>query len=337
MTGTELLFKSLADTTRQRILRVLSAEELSVSELVEVLAQPQSTVSRHLKVLRDAGLLVDRRLGATVMYSTCPLGPEDSLPTALEPSADSTEAGGLDYGEGSAGLRNRLLGWIGRQAIDADLGERLDRVLRGRKPGASDFFDTIGARWDQLRIEAFGDSFHLEAMTWLLPGDWTVADIGTGTGYLLPLLSSRFAQVIAVDPSETMLQAARHRPELKNASNVSFRAGSLDKLPIDGDTLDLAIASLVLHHVAEPAAALAELRRCLRDGGVLLLIEQEPHHYSEFHDRMGDRWWGFDPTELAKQCRQAGFADIKIEPLVTARTTARRGMDCPRLFAMVGK
>jgi ArsR family transcriptional regulator len=230
-----------------------------------------------------------------------------------------------------------LLGWISRQAIDADLGERLDRVLRGRRPGVADFFDTIGARWDQLRIEAFGDAFHFEAMTWLLPQDWTVADIGTGTGYLLPLLNARFAQVIAVDPSETMLQAARHRPELKDAGNVSFRAGSLDRLPIDEDSLDLAIASLVLHHVTEPATALAELRRCLRAGGVLLLIEQEPHHFAEFHDRMGDRWWGFDPAELADQCREAGFADVQIKPLMMARTTSRRGMDCPKLFAAIGK
>lgn len=326
----ELIFKALADTTRQRILRVLSAQELSVSELVEVLDQPQSTISRHLKVLRDAGLLVDRRSGATVLHSTCPVPPQPG---------DSGEAlGNGNNGEpagGSGGLRNRLLSWIGSQPLSEEFHERLDRVNRSRHAEGAAFFDTIGARWDQLRVEAFGEVFQLEALSWLLPSDWTVADVGTGTGHLLGLLSSRFAQVIAVDPAEAMLEAARHRPDLAGADNISFRAGSLEQLPIDSGSLDLAIASLVLHHVGEPAAALAELRRCVRSGGRVLLIEQETHHHTEFHERMGDRWWGFEPDRLAEWIRQAGFTGVKVHPLPTARPTARRGIESPRLFALV--
>ncbi len=341
MTGTELLFRSLADTTRLRILRVLSVEELSVSELVEVLGQPQSTVSRHLKILKDAGLLVDRRSGATVMYSTCPQEPECGSLTGFEtPSDSSSGVAPLDSssngGARLAALRSGLLSWMGQQTIDVDLRNRLDRVVRSRRSGDADFFDVLGARWDQLRIEAFGEAFHLEALTWLLPRDWTVADVGTGTGYLLPLLSSRFARVIAVDASETMLQAARHRPELKDSGNVDFRAGTLDRLPVDTDSLDLAIASLVLHHVLEPAGAIIELRRSLRPGGVLLLIEQEPHHHAEFHDRMGDRWWGFELAQLIRWCREAGFTDVQIKPLSTVRTTRRR-IECPRLFALIAR
>jgi ubiquinone/menaquinone biosynthesis C-methylase UbiE/DNA-binding transcriptional ArsR family regulator len=332
MAVSELIFKALADATRQRILRVLWAQELSVSELVEVLDQPQSTISRHLKVLRDAGLLVDRRNGATVLHSTCPVPPGGA-----SDSADGLGTGnnGGESGNGPCGLRNRLLSWIGQQPMSDELRERLDRVNRSRQAEQADFFDTIGARWDQLRIEAFGEAFQLEALTWLLPADWTVADVGTGTGHLLGLLSSRFARVIAVDPAEAMLEAARNRPGLADADNISFRAGSLERLPIESDDLDLAIASLVLHHVSDPGAAISELRRCVRPGGRLLLIEQEPHHHAEFHERMGDRWWGFEPDTLADWTRQAGFDSVRIHPLPTARPTARRGIECPRLFALV--
>lgn len=331
MAGSELVFKALADATRQRILRVLSSEELSVSELVEVLDQPQSTISRHLKVLRDAGLLVERRSGATVLHSMHPLGRESRR-------AGEDPVGPIDEnGNGSSGLRSRLLGWISQQPLVDDARERLDRVIRSRRTEDSDFFDRIGARWDQLRIEAFGDAFHLEALTWLLPGEWKVADIGTGTGYLLPLLSGHFAEVIAVDPAEAMLNAARGRPDLAGVTNIQFRAGSLERLPIETDAADLAIASLVLHHVAEPPAALKELRRCVRPGGWLLLVEQEVHSHADFYERMGDRWWGFDPDALAQWTREAGFEHIRVRPLVSARPTARRGIECPKLFALLAK
>lgn len=329
MATTELLFKAMADATRQRILRVLTAEELSVTELVEVLDQPQSTISRHLKTLRDAGLVVERRSGPTVLHSTWPLTLEASEPPA------STHGNGHENGANVAALRNRLLGWVSQQQLGAELRERLDRILRLRQAEQVNFFDTIGARWDQLRIEAFGEAFHLEALTWLLPADWTVADVGTGTGYLLPLLASRFARVIAVDPAESMLEAARSRFGLEQASNISFRAGSLESLPIESAGLDLAIASLVLHHVAEPCAALAELRRCIRPGGTLLVIEQEPHHHAEFHERMGDRWWGFEPDALARWSHEAGFANVRVHALPTARPTVRRTLDCPKLIALV--
>lgn len=337
MAATELVFKALTDPTRRRILGALSLEELSVSELVEILDQPQSTISRHLKVLRDAGLLLDRRSGPTVLHRTCPplLEPETLL--TAEAGTNGDPAARSDRQGATAGLRHRLLGWIRQQPLDPVIQERLERVIHSRPAKGAGFFDTLGARWDQLRIDAFGETFHWEALTWLLPADWRVADVGSGTGYLLPLLSSRFAEVIAVDPSESMLEAARSRPELKGATNVSFRTGSLEHLPIEAGSLDLAIASLVLHHVGEPAAALRELRRCVRKNGRLLLVEQEAHHYAEFHERMGDHWWGFAPQSLADWALEAGFQKVQIQKLTTARPTARRSLECPRLFVLVAR
>lgn len=310
----EMMFKALADATRQRLLRVLSAHELSVSELVQVLEQPQSTISRHLKVLRDAELVVDRRAGATTLYAVAPV------------------AGGRANGHG---LRDQLLEWIGNERLDAGTQARLEQVLAVRRGGS--FFETIGSRWDQLRVDAFGDAFHLEALTALLPRDWTVADIGTGTGYLLPVLAERFAKVIAVDPAANMLELARRRPELREATNVEFRAGSLEQLPLGDGELDLAIASLVLHHVAEPAAALREAGRCVRTGGRLLLVEQAAHEHQVFHDRMGDVWWGFEPEAVEACVAEAGFGQVRVSGLRSARTSGRSVGEVPRLFVLTAE
>ena len=267
MMNAELLFKALADGTRQRLVQVLSKHELSVSELVEVLDQPQSTISRHLKVLHEAGLLVDRRFGTTVLYAA-------RTPAHVHVGgAGGGRAGGKNGtggARGATGLRDRLLDWVGQERLGEAMRDRLERVMRRRRVGKADFFEAVGARWDQLRIEAFGEVFHFEALISLLPAEWTVADIGTGTGYLLGVLAGHFRKVIAVDPARSMLEAARNRPEVKPARNVSFRQGSLADLPLQDGEVDLAIASLVLQHVDRPATALGELRRCLRGGGKVI-------------------------------------------------------------------
>lgn len=308
------IFRALSEPIRHRLLQVLLAQELSVSELVEVLDQPQSTVSRHLKVLREADLLVDRRSGPTVYYSARP-----------------AQTPGRATGQGD--LSGRLLAWLSEEAIEPALRRRLDEVLARRRGGAS-FFEALGGRWDTLRIEAFGECFHLEALTSLLPREWIVADIGTGTGYLLPVLSSRFARVIAVDPAANMLELARQRPDVQGRVNVEFRAGAFEQLPIEESELDLAIASLVLHHVSEPPAALSEVARTIRPGGKLLLVEQHAHEHQPFHDRMGDVWWGFEPQQVAAWTGAAGFVDVHVSSLGTVRPSGKNLGEVPPLFVV---
>lgn len=333
MPDSELLFKAMADGTRQRLLQLLSVHELSVSELVEILDQPQSTVSRHLRVLRQAGLLVDRRAGATVLCTACP---PVALPVDTGHGRNGGGRGGNGNGPAAVALRNWLLDWARREPLDEAFERRLEVVIR-RRTGAADFFETVGARWDQLRIEAFGHTFHLEALAGLLPPDWTVADVGTGTGYLLPVLAARFRKVIAVDPSEAMLDTAKQRPGLRDARNVVFREGSLARLPIADAEADLVIASLVLHHVERPGDGIAELRRCLRPSGRLLVIEQDAGERTGFHERMGDRWPGFSPGEMTAWARAAGLKDIEIRSLATGPETGRRAADAPGLFALIAR
>jgi ubiquinone/menaquinone biosynthesis C-methylase UbiE len=328
--STNNLFKAMADATRQRLLMVLSRQELSVTELVGVLGLPQSTISRHLKVLREAGLLSDRRVGAAVLQAARPLGGSGN--------------GGLDLanwkdgnGRPAAELRERVLEWAAQEALDERTRERMEQAIQRRQVASDDFFERIGTRWDQLRIECFGEAFHLEALTALLPGEWTVADIGTGTGYLLPILVERFARVLAVEPAGAMLEAARSRPELKATGNVEFREGLLPHLPLTDGEADLAIASLVLHHVPKPVEAMQELRRVVRADGRLLIIEQHEHAGDEFHERMGDYWRGFEPPALLAWVAEAGFREARVSPLTQVRPAGRQTGPVPGLYTVIAR
>jgi len=306
----ENLFKAMADATRQRALQVLKGQELSVSELVEVLGQPQSTVSRHLRTLRNADLIRDRRDGATVLYSV----PKD------------------DAGNGASDLPRHLLAWVDRQPLPDSLAERLDVVLDRRRDMSARFFDRVGRHWDNLREASFGKTFHLEALIALLPSDWIVADIGAGTGYLLPALAGQFRHVIGVEPVDRMIDISRQRVELLGLNNVDLRKGDLARLPISPEAVDLAIAMLVLHHVPSPRAALGELHRILRGAGQVLIVEQAAHEDEGFRDRMQDGRWGFDRDELTAWVRSAGFADSTSRVLLSADRSA----GTPELFIVTG-
>ncbi len=310
----DLVFKAMADATRRTLLQLLCLHELSVSELVHILGQPQSTVSRHLRVLREAELITDRRDGVAVLSRAVIPGPNGQ----------------------AAALRTRILDWVREQALSKPLVRRMDEVVRRRTAGSLGFFDEVGHRWDQMRIEHFGNRFHLEALTALLPREWTVADIGTGTGYLLPTLASRFRAVIAVDPVATMLDIARSRREVADRANVDFRAGDLSALPIDEAAVDLALAFLVLHHVPSLQGALAEIARVTRPGGRVLIVEQQAHELHAFHDRMQDRWWGFEPEPFAEHVVGVGFRDIAWHPLLTAEPAGKASTEAPELFVLSG-
>lgn len=307
----EALFKAMADRTRQRTLMVLRKQELNVTELVEVLHQPQSTVSRHLKILRDAGLIRDRRNGATILYS---------VPVA-EVNGDAAD------------LPARLLEWSSIQPLAASMEARLDAVIRLRSDMSRRFFDRVGEQWDGLREESFGSSFHLEAFITLLPHAWAVADIGTGTGYLLPTLARHFRCVIGVDPVDRMLETARRRVKHDGMCNVELRRGELAQLPIADGSVDLALAVLVLHHVPTPRDALLELHRIVRGAGRVLIVEQTAHENESFRQRMQDRWWGFEPDEFAGLLGRAGFDTVETRELATVE----RAEDAPHLFVVTGR
>jgi SAM-dependent methyltransferase len=305
----EETFRALSDPTRQKIMQLLLRAELNVSELVEILNQPQSTVSRHLRVLNAAGLAGDRRAGTTAYYS------------AHHAMADVET------------LQGRLMDWLTHQPIPQGLEDRLNRALRERDGSSVGFFDRLGRKWDDLRRNAFGEGFALEAFLGLLPSSWTVADIGTGTGFLLPTLAEHFAKVVAVEPAANMLECAKRRVTGKAAERVSFQQGDLSHLPMADASCDLVIACLVIHHVERPAEALLEMHRVLRPGGRVLIIEQQSHENQKFYETMQDRWWGFEPREFCRMLGKAGFAETHSFPLHTAQPDSPH-IESPKLFAV---
>ena len=302
----------MAVPARQRLLQVLLCEELSVSELVEIMRLPQSTISRHLKVLRSAGLAKDRRNGTAVLYSATP------------------SPGGINA------LESVVLAWLRERPLSKVLQDRLQRVLRKRSDSTVDFFERLGNRWDDLRRAAFGDSFAAEAFLSLLPQKWTVVDVGAGTGFLLPLLAEHFANVIAIEPAAAMLECARQRIMERGRQNVTFHVSGVEQLPLEDRVCELAIACLVLHHVAKPEQALREMHRILKPGGRLLLVEQEEHQHHEFHEVMQDRWWGFDPIVFGDQVVGAGFGEVRSHRLATAKPGSGT-VEAPDLFVLTGR
>ncbi|MGA0920641.1 MAG: ArsR/SmtB family transcription factor [Gemmatimonadaceae bacterium] len=286
---------ALADPIRTRILLVLERHELTVSELRTVLQLPQSTVSRHLKVLADAAWVGAREDGTSNRYRL--------------------DTKGLDAG--TKRLWSAVRGEAEQLPAARRDAERVAGVLADRHTRSQAFFASSAAQWDKLRGELFGVRTELFALVGLLDERAQVGDLGCGTGQLAEVMAPFVSRVIAVDESAAMLKAARAR--LAALDSVELREGSLETLPIEDGALDLAVVSLVLHYVADPAAVLAEIRRTLRPtGGRLLLVDMLPHDRAEYRQTMGHVWLGFDPTQLRDWALQAGFRSMRHHALPAA-------------------
>lgn len=299
---------SLADATRARILRVLERGELTVAELCAVLQLPQSTVSRHLKVLADDQWVQRRREGTSSLYRM--------VADALDPAARRLWLLLREQGAGDA-------------IVEQD-AQRLQRVLVERQTRSQAFFSSAAGQWDKLRTELFGERFDLHALAGLLDSDWTVGDLGCGTGQITEALAPFVKKVVAIDSGGAMLTAARKR--LKPFDNVELRAGDLAALPIDDATLDAAVVYLVLHHLSDPAIVLREVHRVLKPGGRVLLVDMTRHDREEYRQQMGHVWFGFDEKQLTAWLRDAGFIQPRYIPLPIEPTA--KG---PALFAASGK
>lgn len=281
---------SLADPTRVRLLRLVERHELTVVELCAVLQLPQSTVSRHLKVLADDGWVEWRPEGTSRLYHMA-----DGLPPAAKRLWTLT--------------REQM-----SQALAAEQDDqRLAPVLAERQTRSQAFFSTAAGKWDKLRRELFGERFDVLGLLALLDPAWRVGDLGCGTGQTSEMLSPYVRKVIAVESSAAMFKAAKAR--LGGLSNVDLHRGDLHALPVDDGTLDVAMLHLVLHHVAEPPAVLAEAARALVPGGRILLVDMQRHERREYQQQMGHVWQGFEPEQLTGWLTDAGFKDVRIHLL----------------------
>jgi ArsR family transcriptional regulator len=288
------------------MLLLLEKHELTVSELCAVLQMPQSSVSRHLKTLADDGWVASRRDGTSRFYSM-PVDELDSGARRLWPL-----------------IREQVAATSGAGQDD----RRLRGVLTRRRAKSQEFFAAAAGGWDRLREDLFGDSFFLWAVLGLIDPSLVVGDLGCGTGQLTDTIAPYVKQVIAVDSSVDMLDAARTR--VGGASNVDLRQGDLENLPMGPGELDAAMLSLVLHYAPSPAKAFGEVARVLRPGGRVLVVDMLPHEREEYQHQMGHVWLGFSDKQITRFLTGAGFGDVRIRPL-PADPDARG----PALFAAV--
>jgi ArsR family transcriptional regulator len=282
--------EALADPVRLRTVRILEGQELAVGEIAKVLQLPQSSVSRHLKTLSDAGLLVKRAAGTAALYRVV----MDDMPMAIRAvwMAIRDQLSGPEY---------------------QDDARRIAAVLAERRLDSQAFFGRVAGEWDELRNRLFGTGFTARSLLALLSPEWTVADLGCGTGNVTELLAPHVERVVAVDQVEPMLDAARLR--LNRATNVQFLSGSLEKLPLKDGSVDAVACVLVLHHIPDPDRAVKEMKRVLRadrGGGVVLIVDMVEHDREDYRHTMGHSHLGFSGEAMTELLREAGFRSVRV-------------------------
>ena len=282
---------ALADTTRSRILLLLDRHELAVSELCGIMQLPQSTVSRHLKALADSGWIAARAEGTSNVYGMT----RDGLDTSARR------------------LWALVREQVGTTPAAAHDQRRVQTVLAERRTKSQEFFSSSAGQWDRLRDDLFGERVHLAALPAFAGAEWTMGDLGCGTGQMTAALAPFVRHVIAVDGSAAMLQAAKKR--LQGFDNVELRRGDLEALPIDDARLDAATLALVLHHLADPRRVLAEVARVLKPGGQLLVVDMLPHDRESYRQQMGHVWLGFSEEHVRRILDESGLGNVRIVPL----------------------
>ena len=296
--------KGLADETRLRLVSILQSGAFNGNELGGILAMGQSRVSRHLKILHDAGLVEARREGVWVYYRL-------SDPWSAHRSPGSQPR--LRY--------LRLLRHELSAVVDGDR-EAVERCLQRRRETANDFFRRVAPEWDDQRDEVQGRPGHLESVAEVLGDSETVVDLGTGTGVLLPTLSQQAKSVIGIDASAEMRHVARRIADRRKLNNVELRLGTVEHLPVPDAAADAIVANMVLHHVAHPPDALREIRRVLRPRGRFVLADLAEHSDEAYREKLGDLWLGFARDEIERWLDEAGFEVDQFQELENGESPA---------------
>ncbi|MGH9410534.1 MAG: metalloregulator ArsR/SmtB family transcription factor [Vicinamibacterales bacterium] len=285
------LFRLLGDAARLRLLRLLAAERLNVTELTAIVGLAQSGVSRHLGLLKEAGLVDERREGGFSYFG---------LTAAVR-------EGGNGFGPVWPLLGAHFEQTAATSEGRADVA-RLEEVRRLRKEN----FVEHGAGLERRQIVP-GRSWAAwsRALAHLLPRV-VVADLGCGEGYLA-IEASRFAsRVIAVDRSSVVLDRARALARRRRVGTVQWKRGELERLPMKDATVDVALLSQALHHATKPERALAEAARITRPGGRVLVLDLRSHGETWVRERLGDKWLGFEDGELERMLAAAGLTDVRV-------------------------
>ena len=283
------IFAALGDPTRLRVLALVRAMELSVGELAQVLGQSQPRVSRHVKILCDAGLIERRKEGSWVFVA---LGARAVIAPVFA-ALDAWSAGAGDVGD-------RV---------------RLDAVRADRAAAAAAWFEAHARDWDAIRsLHVAEDQVEaaIDAMVGAAPIGRMI-DIGTGTGRMLELLAGRAGHALGIDRSSEMLRLARSK--LAGVANAELRQADFHALPVTDGTVDLAILHHVLHFSQQPAVAIAEAARVLGAGGRLLIADFASHDREELRTRDAHARLGFSDEQIDAWFGAAGLSTARVETL----------------------
>ncbi|MBV9249262.1 MAG: metalloregulator ArsR/SmtB family transcription factor [Acetobacteraceae bacterium] len=284
--------RAAAEPTRLRLLALAARGAFCVTDFTEILGQSQPRLSRHLKLLCDAGLLERVREGANVWFA---------LPT----------------GDDGA-LARELIARLPQDPVLETDRRQAARVLAERARIATERFRYEGADWDEMRALDLPAQEVESALLSLIPEapPFRLLDIGTGTGRVLELLAPRVSQGLGVDASKAMLALARARLGRTGISNCAVRLADMYRLPLADDSFDIAVLQMVLHYADDPSGVITEAVRVLRPGGRLIVIDLAAHTRGDVATRLAHRWTGFSDEAMAEMLGVAGLATVS--PIVVS-------------------
>jgi len=285
------LFKALADATRLRLITILIKGEFTVQELTMILGMGQSRVSRHLKILTEAGIISVERQGTWAYYH---LPGVSSLFSQLWP------------------VLEKALESLPQRENDL---KKVSIALEQRRQRSLDFFNRHARQWDTFTRDLLSTPAYLEQFLDEIPECDLIVEVGVGTGNLLSALSQKSPRVIGIDQSSAMLEEARNRVERQGISGVEFRLGEMSSLPVNDGEAGCLLLNMVLHHAVQPQRLLKEARRVLAPAGVLVIADLQRHEQEWVREQLADQWLGFDRFELEAWLIEAGFADICYRPV----------------------
>lgn len=287
-------FQALADPSRVRALMLVRTMELTIGEIAQVLGQSQPRVSRHVRILAEAGLVRRRKEGSWT-FVDWPSGASEALAALLDGAAEGPD----------------------REMFTADR-LRLDHVRQERAEAASRWFESRADRWDALRA-LHAPNARIEDALVELAGEQplgTLVDVGTGTGRMIELLGDAARTAIGIDRSPEMLRLARVRLEPVLGEEVQLRQGDMGAIPLPDASADTVVLHLVLHHAHAPGTAIGEAARLLRPGGRLLVVDFDAHGREELRRIHGHQRLGFSDGQIGRWCEDAGIAldDVRSLP-----------------------
>ncbi len=280
----------LADPGRLRIVLLVAKEEISVAELQQILNMRQSRISTLLAQLKSAGLVEDRRSGKSILYRL--RAPRPAEAKAFEQ------------------LMSVLQGAAAEVPETEHDAEALHLIMRRRQDKVRAYFDELAGKFGRQYVPGRSWEGLAETLLTLMP-PMIVADLGAGEGTFSQLLARRAKKVIAIDNSEKMVEYGTELARKHGVTNLEYRFGDIEDIPIRSATVDLAFFSQALHHAQHPEQAVTEAHRILKPGGRIVVLDLLRHAYAEARELYADVWLGFTEVEVGRYLREAGFKNTE--------------------------